>query len=180
MTIDAEVHEEQSSQSTKTNVPAGQSTGNAVLDEIGKMKDSFSSELKSVSKRVKGWQRLSMHSLHRKKKGGRDRHLWAALARMKRLRLKCPLPSFQHDSDVESGMEGDEGTELSESSKSLVISVFSSSLQNSERRRIRTQYPLWATADTMSKAGCHVQVSIREGRDKNGRCRTGKDSGVRP
>ena len=46
---------------------------------------------------------------------------------------------YQH-SWLESGMKGDESTELSESSKSLVTSAFSFSLQNSEQRRICTQY----------------------------------------
>ncbi len=43
--------QEQSDQSIATSVPAAQSTENAVLDKIRKMGDTFSSELKSVSKR---------------------------------------------------------------------------------------------------------------------------------
>ena len=139
MSIDVEVHEEQSGQSTEIIVPAGQSTANAVLDEIRRMKDSFSSELRSVSERVERLAETVYASPAPKKRrtaetvtSGRPWHKWRDSG------SSAPL---QHESDDESGMEGDEGTELSESSKSLVISAFSSSLQNSERRRIRTQYP---------------------------------------
>ena len=140
VTIEAEINEEQSSQRTETILPAGQSTENAVLFEIRRMKDSFSSELKSVSDRVERLAETVNTSPAPKKRrtaetatSGRPWH------KRRDSGLSAPLPSF-HQSDDESGMEGDEVTELSESSKALITSAFSSSLHNAERRKIRAQY----------------------------------------
>ena len=58
--------------------------------------------------------------------------------------MRAPLPTF-HDSDEEStegdGRDTGERTELSESSKALITGSFASSLSNSERRKIRAQFP---------------------------------------
>ena len=133
--------QEQSDQSIATIVPAGQSTENAVLDEIRRMGDTFSSELKSVSERVDRLAETVFKSPAPKRKRTAEPTTSSRSAWHERRdsNLSAPLPSF-HDSDDESTV-GDRETELSENSKSLIKSGFTSSLHNSERRKIRAQYP---------------------------------------
>ncbi len=104
------------------------------------MKDSFSSELKSVSDRVDRLaETVNTSPAPKKRRTAETATLGRSWHEQRDSGLSAPLPSF-NQSDDESGKEGDEGTELSESSKALVTSAFSSSLHNSELRKIRSQY----------------------------------------
>ena len=148
MIVEVEVHdeEERSDQSIATNnLPAGQSTNNAVLDEIRRMGDTFSSKLKSVSDRVDRIAETVFKSPEPKRKRTAEPATSSKPWHERRdSGVRAPLPTF-HDSDEES-TEGDsrdtgERTELSESSKALITGSFASSLSNSERRKIRAQFP---------------------------------------
>ena len=146
VTVVAEVHEnhtenemQESGQSTVTQFPAGQST-NAVLDEIRRMNSTFTSELKSVSDRVDRLAETIYNPPAPKKRKTAESVVPARTPWYNRRDsgVGTPLPVV-HDSDDES-VEGDEHTELSEDSKTLIVDTFSAPISNTERR-IHAQYP---------------------------------------
>ncbi len=149
MNVLAEVHVEndlQSDQSIETQEPAGQSTNEAVLEEIRKLSNTFSSELKTVSERVDRLAETVYNPPAPKKRRTAESatpSVHTAWHERRDSGVRAPLPSFR-DSDDESDVDGerDDGTrELSESSKSLIKSAFSNSIPNAERRKIRAQFP---------------------------------------
>ena len=108
------------------------------------MQSHFSSEICSISARV---DRLTVSAdgtpePKRKKAAETGPHSSRLWADRRDSGLSNPLPHFR-DSDAESDeeMEGTLGTlSLSESSEALVKGAFSSTLTNSERRKIRAHY----------------------------------------
>ena len=137
----------QSSGSTVTGT--GQSSGEStalILKELQIMR----SNIESVSSRVDKLSETVYGPLSAKKSKTAEAVNWADRSDSGRDR---PFPRFRADSEDEAGTGEeescrDETLQLSENNLSLVESAFSTSLSNTERRRIRRSYPISGSSST--------------------------------